>query len=299
MGNAGPGGAAGAINDAGGGGGGEGDWNPTSLSADDKTFLDGLGHKGLAPFVHGYKSMVGFQRTPQERQITLPEQQTADSMRPVFAKLGTPGAPDGYELPASALPEGAFDMQPKFREWGHEAQLTNVQAQLLNGRYNAFVSEQVEAQRTEREAASTKQVEAVFTGWGDKADENKAAASRFLGFITKKFNLDDAKVGALEDALESDTFLEMAALFGANMTEDGFVDQGAGIHGSGLTQQGAAQKIQALEADKDFMEAYMANDGHHPGHKAAVEEMARLQRLAAGAPPNDPLPGTPTASALT
>ena len=123
-----------------------------------------------------------------DSSIALPgKDATEEDLRQFWNRLGTPEAPDGYELklPDRVRNEKAFqDLQAKFQENAHLSGLTKAQAQKLFDREVSSSVQMYEAQVQKRARDQEKAIEGLKSKWAEDYDANiekaRRAAKQFL-----------------------------------------------------------------------------------------------------------------------
>lgn len=271
----------------------------TVLGSDPKavTLPDGFDWRGTLPpelkdnpALKNFKSIADLAKSHVEVQkfvgapdkVIVPKADApAEEKAAFFNKLGRPEKADGYKMPEIAAPAGTSPEEltkvtTRFLGKFHELGLTQDQASALYKDYMEYSGGQVNDVTTKRAMDVQKGMETLKTEWG--------------GDFDKKINL--AKVAVKEfggqplvdwmntTGLGDDTnFMRLFANIGAKLMEDR-ADGMVSNTGLGGTPETARAQINALYVDKDFMEAY--NTRGHAGHKAALEKMTNLQKVAAG-----------------
>lgn len=233
--------------------------------------LDSVG--ALATKLISAQGMIG--RDP----VRVPSKTTSDDdRRAFFTAIGCPENADGYELPTENMPESVplDDAQTKlFLAEAHDMGLTKQQAARLI-RYDATRHATAITQFEETQATTHKEAEAALRkDWGDAYDEKLALAKQArdkLGTEALSKRMDESGFGLDPD------FLKLLATVGRFIAEDSIIGGGPGsFH---LSPEEAKAEITALEADEEFMKAYMDTTNTNPGHKAAVAKRKVLYEIA-------------------
>lgn len=233
--------------------------------------LDSVG--ALATKLISAQGMIG--RDP----VRVPSKTTSDEdRRAFFTAIGCPEKVDGYVVPTEKMPENVplDEAQTKaFLEFAHQQGITKQTAAALI-RYDATRHATAITQFDEAQAKTQKEAEATLRkDWGDGYDEKLALARQArdkLGTEALGKRLDESGFASDPD------FLKLLAAVGRFIADDSII--GAGPQSFHLSPEEAKAEITALEADKEFMEAYMATDGTHAGHKAAVAKRKVLYDIA-------------------
>jgi hypothetical protein len=216
--------------------------------------------------------MIGVEKLPAPKEDWTPEQ-----WNEFYGRLGRPGKPDEYQLPAVEMPEGLkpeADQFKAFFEKAHASGLTQNQVQEVVGYYledmkNAHQSAVSQAQTEVRETQEALQAE-----WGEKTEGKVSTAME----LVKQVGSDGLLAAINNSGLGRNAeFIKFLAAVSEPFAEDNPRSPGRSLvlGGSGKAQQEIAQ----LKTDSDFMKAY--TDRLHPGHKEAVDRMFNLQQIAA------------------
>ncbi len=279
AGGAGAAGAAGGAAGAAGAGAAQGfDWKPAlgDSYATYQPLIEGKGWKNPGEALAGYanlEKMIG-----QDKVIVPGKDAKPEDWNAVYAKLGRPEKPDGYEF---KKPENfdaySDDYAGAFRAKAHELGLSAKQAASLHdwhvGQTQKMLKGGSEAQKAQAEKAAADLAGEIKKTWGADRDDKLAAAKR----AGRHFGLDEGFLDALETKAGSFKMLDGLARLGAALKED----TAAGGNGSGAitSPEAARAELTRLESDKDFRAAYL--DRGNPGHGEAVRRMTDLAQKAA------------------
>ena len=113
------------------------------------------------------------------RGLVLPKDDApAEEWGQVFAKLGKPESPEGYQIPLPEGDDGSFAkmVTPLF----HQANLTAKQAEALASGWNELVAQQQAAEQEKWAQESTIQVDQLKREWGSTFEANAALAQRAI-----------------------------------------------------------------------------------------------------------------------
>jgi len=247
---------------------GERDWIPEEYRAE--KCLESIPNLPTAfkTLVSGQKMIGGMVKIPKED--APPEERDA-----FYTKLGRPEKAEGYGLAKpDTLPEGvSWDqaMVDWFGKSAHAAGLSKGQATALMQSYNEQQFSKAHAGQKEMKTA----LDGLRDSWGSKFDGNVELGVRG---IERLLPADEAKeFKSLMDATgigNHPLMLKFAHKVGNMLKEDGYIigDGKGGVHGS----ESAKAKIASINADK----AHAHWNENAPGHKEAVEDMAKLFRVA-------------------
>lgn len=206
--------------------------------------------------------------------IKLPtDPEDAEAWGEIWAKLGRPGGPDGYQLPESGTPEGMPDITADFRNWAHDLGLTQKQAEGLLSKYaermNGLSEEMTGQQRAALEDKIKQGQEEIRKAWGSRLNQ----ASMNVEAAVNEFSLEWEQVDAMRDALGPVTTFNLLEAIGRKMAEP----MAPGDSGPGNFEGSPAwakEQISAKLADPAFAKAYREGAPH------AKSEMKRLHELA-------------------
>lgn len=229
-----------------------------------------------------YKTFINSQRMIG-RGIFLPDdkaspEERAAALDKVFARLGRPEKPDGYELPP--LREGqAWDDRviAEFKHVAHRAGLTKDQVTAVLSFYRDKVLSDLMPDPIQR----AREVEAkLVEKWGEAVFQKRvaeaSAAARMIGGEAFLQWLDETGLGN-EPAL-----IEFLAKVGREMVEDGALD-GAVVEGLKTSQDYYAEALDIIQnKENPLYKAY--RDRSHPQHKVAVDVVERLLTLSTDKP---------------
>lgn len=216
-------------------------------------------------YVHAQKLVGG-------EKIVLPGSNATDAdWSAVYAKLGRPEAPDGYELKKPDLPEGfpyQEEMEKGYKETAHKLGLNAKQAA---GLHEWFMQQSLgqHSQMTEQQqAAIVAGQEAIKKEWGAALPQALQSGKRLIEQFGGK------EMQALVDAGLGDhpAFMNFVFKMAKQFGEDRIGDRGATM----VTPADALSKINLIRGDKN----HPYNQWDHPAHNQAVKELQDLYKLA-------------------
>lgn len=217
------------------------------------------------------EKMIGGEKIALPGKDAKPEDWNA-----VYAKLGRPEKPEGYEFKKPAdFAEYSDDMAQGFRAEAHKHGLSAKQAAALHdwwvGQTQGLLKGNGEAQAAAAAKAAEDLSAEIAKAWGsDKATKLEAAKR-----AARHFGWSEAELDALESKVGGFKMLDGFARIGASIREDTIAGKGGTIQ----SPAEARAELQRLESDKDFRAAYL--DRGHPGHAEAVRRMTDLAARAA------------------
>ena len=229
--------------------------------------------KDVASLAKGYKHMESF----RGQSISIPDDQTPESMADIWDKLGRPEAADKYEYePPSKIDTGEynFDNQKEFLNEAYEHGFTNDQAKFVLDYYNNMAFESINDIKNFQAKASADNTTELQNDWGRGYDENLSTAVRaFNQFATDK----DREYLATNGLDSSPTLIRMFHQIGTQMGEGSFTGQ---VNADRFLSPAVAQtEIDAIRSDPSHAlhEAY--NSGDHRDHQKAIAEVEKLYEL--------------------
>jgi len=254
------------------------DWLPEAFRAD-PTFRDIANVEALAKSYKGAASLVGLDKG---QVLRLPKDEAAPEWAEVYARLGRPEKPEGYQFPElpGQLVEG---VEPAARQAFHEMGLSAKQAAGVMGLYGA----QLQAAETAK-LARAEQVEAAVAAdlqreWGDAFADRLHAANRVISEVG------GADLGRLmqETVMPDGTRMgnhpllikAFAALAERTAEPGGLKGGSAGQSAAAPTPQEAQAEILRLRGDTEFHAARAKPS--HPDHARNVDIWRRLNEAAA------------------
>ena len=228
------------------------------------------GFKDPAAVLESYRNFEKLQGVPQDRLLRLPEKDDDPAWGDIWGKLGRPAEPKEYQLQF----EGDSAFADRFAEVFHKSNVTKSQARAINEAWNGYVQEMIDADTREREQRAAVEIGELRTAWGGKYDENTEMARR----AARQFGVAEDDFKQIEAALGPKKSLEMFHRIGAGLGEAKSFnpEQGGGSPAFGMTAEAARARISSLTGDKDWTTKYLSGD------RSAIDEMTRLQRIAAG-----------------
>jgi len=152
----------------------------SSMEIDESTqgYIQSKGWDSPKALLESYRNLEKFKGAPEDRLLTLPEEQLPEHMGEVWNRLGRPETPEGYEV---ELPEGITLDEARMnsmREFAHQngiskdafAKLAKLDAEQQLANQKAYEeSMQAEFQRQETELKNE---------WGTKYDESVFMAEK-------------------------------------------------------------------------------------------------------------------------
>jgi len=259
------------------------DWLPEAYRAN-PAFKDIPTIEVLAKSYDNAARMVGLDKG---KVLRLPADEAAPEWGDIYAQLGRPEKPDGYQF--SGLPEGMLaGVEPAAREACHKLGLSAKQAAGVMELYGTQVTqarEQQDARAVEVAAAVARDLKAE---WGDAYDDTLHAANRAvieiggreLAELLANTRMPDGSMMGAHPKL-----VKAFAEVGKRLAEPGDLRGGSGTGGTPgnrvLTPAEAQAEIQRLQGDAEFTKEFM-----NPRHPNRAKHMERWTQLHAWAHPN-------------
>jgi hypothetical protein len=198
---------------------------------------------------------------------------SGDDLKALDAIRGVPEAPEKYVLPEE-LPNEVTDA---YKQIAAQAKLTQEQAKTVLDSYIMLERKAQETMAAQQQQFKETSVETLKKEFGLAFDQKLEIAKRAVS----TFGGDELKQALNETGLgDHPAFVKVFAKIGQQLLEDTTVEADKATT-FGVSPAEADAMIQNKMLDPDFRQAYIS--GHHPGHSAAVAEMARLYELRGGA----------------
>lgn len=233
----------------------------SSYEGDVKGWLDGMGvaklpeKDALAKIIPMYRNAEQKLGVPADQLIRLPKDENdADGLRGIMAKLGLPETPDGYELP---VPEGHPDAFAKAAAAKlHEIGVPKGMAQKIAAFNNEYLSSQMAAQAEQIEARDVADIDAMRAEMGDQYDKNIELSRR----VRRSAGLSDDEALSIARSIGLKRATMMFAELGKSMGEHRFAGGDGGSSTFGMSIEGARARITELRKDQAFVNALTAGD---------------------------------------
>lgn len=235
------------------------------LTDDLKGYVETKGFKDPGAVLESYRNLEKLRGVPEDRLLKLPEKLDADSLAPIYDKLGRPEAADKY---TNALGDGFDDAVFKsVAATAHKLGLSDGQFQGLQ----KIMAEQAASVQSAQEAADAQ----AFDQWKAQNGDGFQQAARVMASV----GMDEAALSGLLSGNKAAMY-DFLAKVGSRSAE------GQIVHGNqpgsgefGLSPAAAKSKISELFADKDFMGQYTSPNTRV--RQPAIERMMKLQEAAA------------------
>ena len=249
---------------------------PEDIREDAQAFVT---NKNIEDFPGVMKSILGAQKLIGANKVVVPgEAATEEELNNFYTALGRPETPNDYGVkPLDEMPNGFPYKEELANEFAGEAHKLGLTTKQTQGLFNWFLSMEVDAFNginKDREEEKQNAELALRKEFGKAYDDKLKAAQTLI----RKYADDDVFKHLEDTGFGNDPkVVKLIARIAQEFSEDRLKGDGSGVYGA-MSPQEAQSKIQELQADKEFSDAYM--NKKNPGHTGAVERMAALYRLA-------------------
>jgi hypothetical protein len=231
----------------------------------------------------GLEKLVGTDKIPAPR---LDDEGALDQWEG-WKKLGVPEKPDEYKIQRAEMPKGPdgqalpYDenLERVFLTAAHKAKIPQAKVQsLYNELINARIGE-ISGMIQAMSAEVTETEQKLAREFGASVAAHKTRAKEAATYAAQKIGVDaNVLVDKVAHAMGSYEAIKLFNWIGESLAEDTL--KGGGNSGFQDSPAAAKAEQQRLMQDPNFMTVY--RDRRHPGHRDAVDRMARLQRLVSG-----------------
>jgi hypothetical protein len=193
-----------------------------SMEIDESTqgYIQSKGWDSPKALLDSYRNLEKFKGAPEDRLLTLPEEQLPENMGEIWNRLGRPETPEGYEV---ELPEGVNIDNARLesmRQFAHDngitksafAELAKIDAEQQLAKQQEF-NQQAEAEMRQQETE-------LKNEWGSKYDESMFLAEKGA----REMGVDADTLDALKYTLGFDGAMKMFHKVASAMGEKAFVD---------------------------------------------------------------------------
>jgi len=219
------------------------------------------------------KSYISAQKLVGADKISVPSKHaTDDDWAGVFKKLGLPSDLKEYDVKMADGVSIDKEFVEAFKTTAHKAGILPRQAQAIADWFSKTNLEAETRISNEFKTAQTKNLETLKTEWGDAFDSKVGKAQRVLreaGNPALIQYLDESGLG------NNSNLIRLLSSIGEKFLTEG----------SDINTKGAANVMTPKDAQNEYNKV-MADMKHpywtkdHPGHKAAMEEVNNLFKMA-------------------
>lgn len=220
------------------------------------------------------KSYVHAQKLIGADKIAIPSKHaTEDDWKQVYAKLGLPADVKEYDIKFKEGVSIDENFLNDFKTNAHKAGILPKQAQALADWFSEANAQAEERITNEYRANQTKQLEALKTEWGVAFQNNLVKAQQVLREAGSP-----ELISYLEDTgLGNDVnLIRLLSNIGTKFFSEGTEKGGRNSNDPTYTPKDAMKEINKIQGDSSH--PFWVKD--HPGHRAAVEEMQNLYKMA-------------------
>jgi len=188
----------------------------------------------------------------------------------IYNKLGRPEDPNKYSIDTSEASSEEVKLADSFRVVAHKVGLTDTQVKTLVG----WQSERNQAYWEDMNKKAESTVDNLKKRWGPDYANRMQGAKHTLRVYANKYPEE------LQQLISGPTgnnpvFLDMASRLAESLQEQGTIAQGPSVN-YGMSAEEALDKIATIKSNNSH--AY--HNINDPAHKAAVEKVRRLYKIA-------------------
>ena len=240
-----------------------------NFSDDNKGYVQNKGFKDPGAVVDSYRNLEKLLGAPKERLLTLPEKMDAESLKPIYDKLGRPAKPEEYKL--NIRKEFGDE---KFTQWArgtfHEHGLSSAQAEALSTKWDGFVASEMQVKQESMKHTLTQQDTELKKEWGNAYDQN----SQIVDMAAERLGLDDEKIKRLGAALGYAESMKFLHKLGSQIGEHNYVDGKAPSMNGILSPAQAQSRLNELKKDTTWVTRYLKGDAEARAESKRLNQMA-------------------------
>lgn len=213
---------------------------------------------------------------PADQIIRAPKDASDEAgWKALYARLGKPDSPDGYDLSAVKFSDGT-DLSEDFsafaRKTAHELNLPKDAGARLASELAKFIDGADTGAKAEAEAKLAAERAELDKEWGTNKEANLFIAKQ----AAAKLGVSPEAVAALEQAVGYSQVMRMFQKIGTAIGEDKFISQDGSNNKGILTREQAVARKAELQNDTDWAKRYLNGD------TAAAREMTALNVIITG-----------------
>lgn len=246
------------------------DWKATGLSKDALDFVGGKGWKDAGALLGSYQNLEKDYR----QSVKIPgEDAKPEDVAKFWARMGRPEKSDDYKLEGYKPPEGGLDLIPWFKGIAHKHNLPSKAFEGVAGEFVQHMNEVAKQEQEQYVAQVQTQMDKVTKEWGPEA----AIHQRNIQLFRQAFGLSTDDTTEMMLAIGPEKWAKFASKAGGYFAEAKIGgDLPGGGSQFGMTKEAAQARIDEMKVDPAFAKRWADQDA------TAVNEMKRLQRIAAG-----------------
>lgn len=214
--------------------------------------------EALTQAINGHRAAEAKLGVPAERLLRLPDQVTAESMAPVYDRLGRPKEAAGYELKVSQDADTAA--VDAVKSLFHKHGFTKAQGEAFFQDVVAAENAKVLAAETAENERAQTDVGALKAEWGKGYEANLETADRGAAELAKRAGLTEETIQKLRGVIGESALAKMFFQVGLGLREDTFVNSDITTRPGALTKEAALAKIAQLKMDPEFAKKRFSND---------------------------------------
>lgn len=266
----GEGGGSGAGDPPGGSEGAETWYGKAGIAAEHHEWLAGKQFADANLAIASHRSLEGL--IGRQRLAVPKDASDAEAYDAIYKTLGRPDKADGYKLKDGSKING--EAAKPFFALFHKAGISQAQADIVLGGYEAEAARLSAAAETERTNQENAQIAKLDAEWGSAKDANRDIAARAF----RALGIDEATSDKIEGAIGYYATMKLFHAIGSGMSEASFKQDGnkGGAGNLGGSLEGERNKLQDKFKDKEFMARYMHNDPRV--RKEAIDEVEVIQK---------------------
>jgi hypothetical protein len=252
------------------------EWAASLENVDTKNFIAKKGWESADALVESYRQLESTVGVPEGQILRMKPVEDRDAWHGadgIYAKLGRPDSPEGYDFTQIEIGEGV-DITEAYRKFAFEHGSSKSDAEASVQWFAETVQAAERAQQLGQQAAQTKQLEATKIEWGSDWDVNVATARQGMAAL----GIDQEIAAAVESQIGTGEFLKRMLTVGRAVGEHSAGDYGSGQSGSYLSVEAAKAEIDTLRSNTDFMDTWV--NGHADGNAEARDKMDALMAIA-------------------
>jgi len=229
--------------------------------------------KHINDFQSLVKSYVHSQKMMGKGKVVLPDAKTATEQdwKEFYYQVGLPREVQDYKLDLKKDYEFNEDFIAKVRQTAHEAGILPQQLNKLLNWYGETNKSAIAEMDAEFKKGLEEKVNALKQEWGPSFEDNVRVAQRAARYFANQAKVEDVFSWLDNTGMGNDPVMIKLLAFMGNMVKDDAI-AGEEFVPQVRTKDAVQSEINSIMSDKN----HPYNNAHHPGHKKAVEDMARM-----------------------
>ena len=194
----------------------------------------------------------------------------------VYARLGRPGDPDGYQYQPDEGLEPNADFLKAIREAAHKAGVSQKQFVAIAKANDAFVKQFAEQYAAQEQEANQQELVEVQKAFGGEREYSMAMAAGQRA--VRALGVDNTMLDKLDAAIGNLAVQKLFATLGQKIAKEADFVEGVDQQGFGMSPQAALAEINRLKGDADFQTSLLSP--MNAMHKTNLAKWQDLQRVA-------------------